>query len=159
MTRQEFMQKYLGSGKYRRCEEHMLEFDYDLDEVILAEKTATKDLGIIQTVKHDYKIMYEQALEAGQQQTAYLIMPYIATISQYKMDRIATKEDPPRLQDFVKWSKEYNQSILAQVMCDLENWDLKEFKKKKSLRLTLNNWMSRSKGRVNRGFNPPMAQV
>jgi hypothetical protein len=75
------------------------------------------------------------------------------------MDRIASKADPPTLKDFVKWSKEYNTAILAQVMCDLENWDLKEFKKKKSLRLTINNWMNRSKGRVVRGFNPPMTQV
>lgn len=159
MTRKEFMHKYINKAHQELTDGLMLEFFDDLDTVIRIEAGEVKDLGVIQKVKHDYKIMYDQALEAKQVNASELIKTYVATISNYRMDRIASKADPPTLKDFVKWSKEYNTAILAQVMCDLENWDLKEFKKKKSLRLTINNWMNRSKGRVVRGVNPPMTQV
>ena len=159
MDREAFQKKYLKPST-ENPEQEIIKFYADLDEVIQRENNIIVDKADFGLLKADYHRMYLEAMEGGNKAAADLIVTYVKTIDVYRMDRIASKDDPPRLIDFVKWGKEFHPGLLAQTMCDLENWDLKEFKKKKSLRLTLNNWMTRSKTRMPRGnFNPPMIEA
>jgi hypothetical protein len=150
MDREKFKKKYL------KDEDKVLQFYMDLDEVIRGEKNPLD----LTDLKAMYERMYREATDGGHIQAANMIVAFVKTIEVYRMDRLMSKEEPPMLMDFVKWAKEYPAGLLVQTMCEMENWDLKEFKKKKSLRLTLNNWMRRNNSRNYRGYNStPMLEV
>lgn len=150
MDREKFKKKYL------KDDDKVLQFYMDLDEVIRGEKNPLD----LTDFKASYERMYREAIEGGNQQAGNLIVSFVKTIEVYRMDRLMAKDDPPVLMDFVKWAKEYPPGLLVQIMCEMEDWDIKEFKKKKSLRLTLTNWMRRNKSRNQHNYNStPIIEV
>lgn len=93
----------------------------------------------IETLKEHYKTLWRQTSDISERD---LIVSIIKLIENEHLEAVCLKPEHPTNSDVTRWVQKYTTNDVLTTVRAMEN-SPKSFKDKKSMRLTLNNWLAR----------------